>query len=140
LNSQGVHLYLSKIRSRFEFQIFNLNYNFDHCTELRFASFFSGGYITAIVVNSPERKFAKRTSVHCTDKKWTKTFFISPANIIKGADKKKLGAFSEKEVLQILKLSKSFINKKKSPKLIFLNFTLKIRNLQFLADPLNLFR
>ena len=29
-----------------------------------FSSFFSGGFITAIVVNPPERKLAKRTSVH----------------------------------------------------------------------------
>jgi len=38
-----------------------------HCalqsTEMRFSSFFSGGFITAIVVNPPERKLAKRTSV-----------------------------------------------------------------------------
>ena len=31
------------------------------CTEVRFA----GGFITAIVVNTPERKLAKRTSVQC---------------------------------------------------------------------------
>ena len=35
-----------------------------HCTEVRFSSFFSGGFITVIVVNPPERKLAKRTSVH----------------------------------------------------------------------------
>ena len=35
-----------------------------HNTEMRFASFLSGGFITAIVVNPPERKLAKRTSVH----------------------------------------------------------------------------
>ena len=35
-----------------------------YCTEMRFASFFSGGFITAIVVNPPERKLAKHTSVH----------------------------------------------------------------------------
>ena len=35
------------------------------CTVVRFASFLSGGFITAIVVNRPERKLAKRTSVHC---------------------------------------------------------------------------
>ena len=29
---------------------------------MRFASFLSGGFITAIVVNRPERKLAKRTS------------------------------------------------------------------------------
>ena len=28
------------------------------CTEVRFASFLSGAFITAIVVNSPERKLA----------------------------------------------------------------------------------
>ena len=33
------------------------------CTEMRFASFLSDGFITAIVVNPPERKLAKRTSV-----------------------------------------------------------------------------
>ena len=32
-------------------------------TEMRFASLLSGGFITAIVVNPPERKLAKRTSV-----------------------------------------------------------------------------
>ena len=35
-----------------------------HRTEVRFSSFFSSGFITAIVVNTPERKLAKRTSVH----------------------------------------------------------------------------
>ena len=35
-------------------------------TEVQFASFFSGGFITAIVVNIQERKLAKRTSVQCS--------------------------------------------------------------------------
>jgi hypothetical protein len=35
----------------------------EQCTEVRFASFLSGGFITAIVVNPSERKLAKRTSV-----------------------------------------------------------------------------
>ena len=43
---------------------------YQHCTEVRFASFFSGGFITAIVVNSPERRLARRTSVHCTKVVW----------------------------------------------------------------------
>ena len=34
-------------------------------TEVRFASFLSGGLIAAIVVNPQERKLAKRTSVQC---------------------------------------------------------------------------
>jgi hypothetical protein len=32
-------------------------------TDVRFASFFSGGFITAIEVNPPERRLAKCTSV-----------------------------------------------------------------------------
>ena len=35
-----------------------------HCTEVRFASFLSGGFTTMAVINQPERKLAKRTSVH----------------------------------------------------------------------------
>jgi len=34
-------------------------------TEVQFASLFSGGFITAIVVNPPERKLAKHTPVQC---------------------------------------------------------------------------
>ena len=33
------------------------------CTEVRFASFLSGGFITALIVNPPESKLEKRTSV-----------------------------------------------------------------------------
>ena len=36
-----------------------------HCTEARFASFLSSGYINVIVVNPPEKKLAKCSSVHC---------------------------------------------------------------------------
>ena len=39
-------------------------------TEVRFASFLSGGFITAIVVNPPESKLAKRTSVQ-----WSSLYF-----------------------------------------------------------------
>ena len=39
--------------------------HFIECTEVQFASFFSGGFITAIVVNPPERRLTKRTSVQC---------------------------------------------------------------------------
>ena len=46
------------------------------CTEVRFASFLSGGFITAIVVNPPERKLAKRTSVHCSVDTQTPAFII----------------------------------------------------------------
>ena len=43
----------------------NTNDSVPQCTEVRFASLLSGGFITAIVVNPPERKLAKRTIVHC---------------------------------------------------------------------------
>ena len=36
------------------------------CTEVHFASFLSGRFITAIVVNPPEKKLAKHTSMQCT--------------------------------------------------------------------------
>ena len=35
------------------------------CTVVCFDSFLSSGFITAIVVNPPERKLAKRTPVQC---------------------------------------------------------------------------
>ena len=35
------------------------------CTEVRFASFPSGGFTTMAVLNQPKRKLAKRTSVDC---------------------------------------------------------------------------
>ena len=38
-----------------------------HCTEVRFASFLSGGLTTLAVINPPERKLAKHTSVHWCD-------------------------------------------------------------------------
>ena len=40
-------------------------------TEVRFASFFSGRFITAIIVNPPERRLAKRTSVQ-----WSISFIL----------------------------------------------------------------
>ena len=52
----------------------------DHCTEVRFSSFFSGGFITAIVVNPPERKLAKCTSVHCSRSHIYDSFFYREVN------------------------------------------------------------
>ena len=46
------------------------NWIVDRSTEMRFASLFSGGFITTIVVNQPERKLAKRTSVRSTARKF----------------------------------------------------------------------
>ena len=36
-----------------------------HCTELPFASFLSSGFIAMAVINPPEKKLAKGSSVHC---------------------------------------------------------------------------
>ena len=38
------------------------------CTEVRFTSFLSGVFTTMVVINPPERKLAKRTSMHCAEK------------------------------------------------------------------------
>ena len=38
-----------------------------HCTKVQFSSLQSGGFITAIILKPPERKLAKRTSVHCLE-------------------------------------------------------------------------
>jgi hypothetical protein len=42
-----------------------LNQHHFQCTVVHFVPFLSGGFITAIVVNLPEWKLAKRTSVQC---------------------------------------------------------------------------
>ena len=52
------------------------------CTEMRFASFLSGGFTAMIVINPPERKLAKRISVQwmkCTleHKNWFKNFLVN---------------------------------------------------------------
>ena len=40
----------------------------NHFTEVRFASFLSGGFTTMAVINPPKRKLEKRTSVHLSEK------------------------------------------------------------------------
>ena len=35
-----------------------------HCTDMRFDSFLTGGFTTMAVMNPPEKKLEKRTSVH----------------------------------------------------------------------------
>jgi hypothetical protein len=49
-----------------------LHYRPLHCTKVRFASFFSGGFTNTAVMNLPEKKLEKRTSVHwMVGEKWT---------------------------------------------------------------------
>ena len=43
--------------------IFNISL-LGYCTEVRIASFLSGGFTTMTVINPPEKKLAKRTYVH----------------------------------------------------------------------------
>ena len=43
-----------------------LKENFGYCTEVPISSFFSGEFITLIILNPSERKLAKRTTVQCT--------------------------------------------------------------------------
>ena len=38
----------------------------DHSTVVHFASFLPGGFTTMAVINPPESKLAKRTSVQCS--------------------------------------------------------------------------
>ena len=46
-----------------------------YCTDVHFASFLSGGFTTVAVINPPERKLAKRTSVQCM-------YFLNCGNVI----------------------------------------------------------
>ena len=46
------------------------------CTDVRFASYFSGGFITATAVNQPDRRLAKRTSVQCAETPTFHLFFL----------------------------------------------------------------
>ena len=47
-----------------------------HCTDVRFASFLSGGFITMAVINPPDWKLANRTSVHCANVPTTQAWKI----------------------------------------------------------------
>jgi hypothetical protein len=40
---------------------------FPNCTEVRFASFLSGGFTTMVVINPPKKKLTKRTFVLWVD-------------------------------------------------------------------------
>ena len=48
---------------------------------MRFASFFSGGFITAIIVNPPERRLTKRNSVN-----WVGLKMASFVDIVGGSE------------------------------------------------------
>ena len=57
-----------KIRKKIGKKIVKSSGDPAHSTEVRFASFLSGGFTTMAVMNPPEKKLEKRTSVHCLDR------------------------------------------------------------------------
>ena len=65
----------AKVGERMSFdqsKIIVIIWRYDHCTQctkVLFASYLSGGFITATGLNLPERKLAKRTSAQCSDYK-----------------------------------------------------------------------
>ena len=52
------------------------SFKMKQCTEVRFANFLSVGFITAILVNLPERKLAKHTSVQWVAGSALKTLYF----------------------------------------------------------------
>ena len=52
-----------------------------HCTEVRFASFLSGGFTTMAVINPLENKLAKRISVHCFMGQYIELVIILPYSV-----------------------------------------------------------
>ena len=60
----GKFIFQKKSFTRFALQCKCCNFN--QCTEVRFASFLSGRFTTMAVINPPEKKLAKRTSVECS--------------------------------------------------------------------------
>ena len=80
----------------------HLNFNSTHCTEVHFASLFSGGFTTMAVINPPEKKLAKRTSVRCL--KTAHSFIIYFLSMIK------LCQFCENHIL----LDSNYIQPQKS--------------------------
>ena len=61
--------YLYYFRERVNLFICKMNIQVEamHVTEVRFDNFLSGGSTTMAVINPPERKLAKRTSLQCDD-------------------------------------------------------------------------
>ena len=56
---------------------FHISLECEQCTEVRFASFLSGGFTSMAVINRPERKLEKRTSVFVYIFKSVLVLFIS---------------------------------------------------------------
>ena len=84
---------------------------------MHFASLLSGGFITAIVVNPPEGKLAKRTSVQCT-------FMYVRVTSVWGRGPNR-SRFSLKNI-SLSWLSLTYFQRQKSPEYFWFFFILKI--------------
>ena len=62
LFGEHIEKMITKLRQHVGQPKLNITHDPDY-TEVRFSSFLSGGFITAMLVNPPERKLAKHTSV-----------------------------------------------------------------------------
>ena len=77
-------------------------------TEVRFANFLSGGFTTMAVMNPPEKKLKKRTSVQCNEFKgfikWYKVSFSFTIAILFFLKKSKLSClqFFQKNSILVL--------------------------------------
>ena len=77
---------------------------------MHFASFLSGGFITAVVVNPSEKKLAKRNFVHCTLQRrillmnHTVTVLFVDMTLVKfGMIQQNFGIFLEKSTFSVRK-------------------------------------
>ena len=70
-----VVLTLADTRKRYH-QIMSIEDHTNQHTEVRIASFLSGEFTTMAVINQPEKKQAKRTSVLCLKNKCALTLFF----------------------------------------------------------------
>ena len=62
LFGEHIEKMMTKLRQHVGQPKLNITHDPDY-TKVRFSSFFSSGFITAMLVNPPERKLAKHTSV-----------------------------------------------------------------------------
>ena len=65
----------SGLYSSIEWNVWKHLGKLQQCREMRFATFLSGGFITMVVINPPEKKLAKHTSVQCRNLFTTLNFF-----------------------------------------------------------------
>ena len=55
---------LIRVHSKFEYQVWHPNYNFDHCTVVDLHGVLSGEFTKVATVNPPNEKVVKSDSLH----------------------------------------------------------------------------